>query len=107
MLWQIGIVFEFKLRNVRIVLFDEVFLVIIACTLVNSSVGHTLYISDFEYLKLLLLSVVVMLSGSPVVVKLHSNFAVSLFLVSFHDEWMLQQLRPGESLIGSFIQQAL
>ena len=48
-----------------------------------------------------------MLIGSPIGVELMADLTVFLLLVSLLHKWMLEELRPGESLTGSLIEETL
>lgn len=48
-----------------------------------------------------------MLTSSPVVVELGSNLPVLLLVLRFRYEWVMQELRPCQPLIGRFVEQTL
>jgi hypothetical protein len=83
-----------------------VFLVVVCGGLFRNFIGR-LYVLNFENFKVLLLTTVVVLSCSPIVIKLSSDFPVLLLLISFEHKWMLKKLGPSKSLIRCLVEKAL
>jgi isopentenyl phosphate kinase len=46
-------------------------------------------------------------SGSPIVVKFSSDFAILLLLFALEDKGVLKQIRPSEPLIRCLVEQSL
>jgi hypothetical protein len=85
---------------------DVILLVVQTSSFITGSCGM-FGVLDLKHFKILLSTSKWVLTSSPVVVKLSSNFSISLLDIGLLHERMLQKLRPSESFVRSFIQKTL
>ena len=104
--YDLWVPFEVELGNVRVCRLYIVLLVVQASSFITRLV-LMLCILYFKHLKILLSTSIVMFSSRPIIIEFSSNFAISLLNVSLLHEWMLEELRPSESLIRCFVQETL
>ena len=66
-----------------------------------------LSILNLKHLKILLSTTIMMLPSCPVIVELSPDLAISFLDICLLNEWVLEEFRPGESLVWCLIQKTL